>query len=566
MSTRGSTAAHEADRVFAERYRAIAARDRRFDGQFFTAVHTTGIYCRPSCPARTPRPENVSFHLTSASAHEAGFRACKRCLPEAAPGTPAWNLRGDAAGRAMRLIQDGELDRAGVPGLAARLGYSPRHLSRILTSELGAGPLALARAHRAQTARALLVGTDLPLAQIAYAAGFGSVRQFNDTMREVFDAAPSELRGRARTRRGAAAAEPQLAAASIRETPGTVLVRVELPVRAPFDARGVFDFLARRAVVGVEHAESPAPGTLRYARTLSLPHGPGAARLTAAAPADSPAHAGADARASGSWRVHAELELSDLADLPPALARLRRLLDLDADPEAVDAALAQDPALAPLTAAVPGIRVPGAVDPHELVFRAMVGQQISVEAARTHLGRLAEAAGSPYSSRFAGLTRLFPDAAAVLAAVDAPAETAPLDPSRPLRLPRRALTAIRTAAQALDDGTLAVHPGAESCTLRKALTELPGIGSWTAAYIAMRVLGEPDAWLPGDAALLNAARGLGLLGPADDRPRAQAHRALTASAEAWAPWRSYAVMHLWQAAGEPAAAPRTPPTPEGHRS
>lgn len=235
---------------FDERYRAVAARDRRFDGQFIVAVRTTGIYCRPSCPARTPKRSNVTFFLTSAAAHEAGFRACKRCLPEAAPGSPEWNLRSDVAARAMRLIAAGVVDRDGVDGLAARLGYSTRHLTRLLTAELGAGPLALARAQRAHTARLLLTGTDLTISEVAFSAGFSSLRQYNDTIREIFGMAPGQLRRR----------DDPLA-------PGSI--DVALPVREPFDARGVFGWLAARAVAGMESA-----GTTRYARTLRLPGGP----------------------------------------------------------------------------------------------------------------------------------------------------------------------------------------------------------------------------------------------------------------------------------------------------
>ncbi|MCZ2265141.1 bifunctional transcriptional activator/DNA repair enzyme AdaA, partial [Isoptericola sp. QY 916] len=232
-----TTTAHPDAREFEERYRAIAARDTRFDGQFFTAVSSTGIYCRPSCPARTPKPENVTFYLTSAAAHEAGYRACKRCLPEAAPGTPAWDLRRDLAGRAMRLIADGVVDREGTDGLAAHLGYSARHVHRLLTAELGAGPLALARAQRAQTARSLVVGTDLPLADVAFAAGFGSIRQFNDTMTEVFAVAPSELRARARRRPPAFRHGISLAGgpgpAADRGDVARVRLDLELPVREP---------------------------------------------------------------------------------------------------------------------------------------------------------------------------------------------------------------------------------------------------------------------------------------------------------------------------------------------
>ncbi|GIG36848.1 AlkA N-terminal domain-containing protein [Cellulomonas pakistanensis] len=536
------------DPGFDERYRAIDARDTRFDGQFVTAVSSTGIYCRPSCPARTPRREHVTFYRTSAAAHEAGYRACKRCLPEATPGTPEWDLRRDAVGRAMRLIADGVLDRGGVAALAAELGYTPRHVHRMLVAELGAGPQALARARRAQTARALLVGTALPVTDVAFAAGFGSVRQFNDTVREVFAVRPSELRARAR---GAGvpdagvpgagsptgAGSPAAAGAAVPgDAPAGAQVRLDLalPVRQPFDARGVLGFLAARAVAGVEVADLPDAGPLRYARTLALPHGPGAVEMVATADR------------AGAWRLALRLELASLADVGTAVARVRRLLDLDADPAAVDAALSADPALAPLVAATPGTRVPGTVDPAELVVRAIVGQQISVAAARGHLGRLAAVAGSPVASSIAGLERLFPTPAQVLAAVPPPVAGADPDPARPLRLPGRQVGAVLAAAAALADGTLPAHVGADPRRLRDGLVALPGVGPWTAAYVAMRVLGDPDAWLAGDVALVAGARAAGALDP--DLPRAAAHRALAARAEAWAPWRSYAAMHLWRAA------------------
>lgn len=519
------------DDLFAERYRAIDARDTRFDGQFFTAVSSTGIYCRPSCPARTPKPQNVTFYLTSAAAHEAGFRACKRCLPEAAPGTPEWDLRRDLAGRAMRLIGDGVVDREGVDGLAARLGYTPRHVHRLLVGELGAGPLALARARRAQTARALLVGSDLSLADVAFAAGFGSVRQFNDTVQEVFAARPSDLRAQARARGTRATPDP----AARPDEHAPVRLEVDLPVRQPFDAPGVFRFLAMRAVAGVEVADLTAPDRLRYARTLALPHGPAAVDVVATR-----------ARADG-WRVRVGLELTAVADVAPAVARVRRMLDLDADPVAVDAALAADPALAPLAARTPGIRVPGAVDPHELVLRALVGQQISVAAARTHLTRLAAHAGSPSPSAVPGLDRLFPTPAQVVAAVPEPVAGEPLDPDRPLRLPGQAVRAVLATCRSLADGSLPVHVGADPDDLRARLVARPRIGPWTAAYVAMRVLGDPDAWLDGDVALLAGARAAGVLDPGPASPAA--HRLLAGRATAWAPWRSYAAMHLWQAAG-----------------
>lgn len=515
---------------FAERYRAIDARDVRFDGQFFTAVSSTGIYCRPSCPARTPRPENVTFYSTSAAAHEAGFRACKRCLPEAAPGTPEWDLRRDLAGRAMRLIADGTVDRDGIDGLASRLGYSPRHVHRVLVGELGAGPQALARARRAQSARSLLVGSDLSLADVSFAAGFGSVRQFNATVQDVFAARPSELRARAR--RTAATDAAPLADGG---TPGhPVRLDVDLPVRQPFDAPGVLGFLAARAVDGVEVADLSGDGTLRYARTLALPGGPAAVEVVAR-----------QTPGTG-WSVRAHLELTGLADVAPAVARLRRMLDLDADPVAIDAALRRDPALAPLVESTAGARVPGAVDAHELVVRALVGQQISVAAARTHLGRLAARAGSGYSSSIPGLGRLFPTPRQILAAVPEPPTGEPLDPDRPLRLPGRSIRSVLAISRALDSGDLVVDVGVDAATLREALLAQPGIGRWTAAYVAMRVLGDPDAWLDGDVALVAGAKVAGML-PDSTPPRA-AHVALALLAQPWSPWRSYAAIHLWRVA------------------
>lgn len=534
MTTTLATHPATTDPVFAERYRAIASRDRRFDGQFITAVSSTGIYCRPSCPARTPKPENVTFYLTSAAAHEAGYRACKRCLPEAVPGTPSWDLGHDLSARAMRLVADGVVDREGVDGLAARLGYSARHVHRVLVAELGAGAVALARAVRAQTARALLTGTDLRLADVAFAAGFGSVRQFNDTVAEVFDTTPGELRRRARPDRATSTGDPRRppAAAPAGSTAddggATAALDLTLPLREPFDARGVFAFLAARAVDGVEVVDLDGP-LLSYARTLALPHGPGAFRATYGPPP------GSRRRAP---RFHVELELTSVADLPAAIARVRRLFDLDADPAAVDAALAADPALAASVRAVPGIRVPGAVDPAEILVRALVGQQISVAAARTHLSRLAVALGTAFASRF-GPTRLFPTPAQLAA-----------EGADHLRGPARRTAAVLGVAHALADGSLALSPADDPAAQRAALEAMPGVGPWTSGYVAMRVLHDPDVLLDGDLALRAGAAALGL---PDDR------RALAARAERWAPWRSYAAMHLWRAsAPTPTPAKETP--------
>lgn len=474
--------------TFHERYRAISARDTRFDGQFVTAVSSTGIYCRPSCPARTPKEQNVSFFATSAAAHEAGYRACKRCLPEAAPGSPAWNLRGDTAGRAMRLIADGVIEREGVPGLAARLGYSARHLTRLLSSELGAGPLALARAHRAHTARMLLVGTDLPIGDVAFSAGFASIRQCNETIREVFSLTPSELRAR---RRGGG-----------ETTPG--VIDLVLPYRAPIDVQGVFDWMSARALPGVEET-----GPQSFARHLRMPGGP--------------AHFAVRQDDKGVLRLRAEL--TRLGDLGPLVATVRRLFDLDADPEAVDAALTAHPELRPRVAAIPGIRVPGAADPHEMVIRAMVGQQITVVAARTALSRLATELGEVAPD---GVGCLFPTMAAI-------AEHG----ATVLRGPAARIRAITGTASALADGTLTVSVGDDRHEQRAALLAMPGIGPWTADYVRMRVLGDPDVFLPGDVAVRSGAAAVDL--PADPKE-------LTAWAERAGPWRSYLTAHLWRAA------------------
>ncbi|MFP5367918.1 MAG: bifunctional transcriptional activator/DNA repair enzyme AdaA, partial [Actinomycetes bacterium] len=365
---------------FWQRYRAIESRDTRFDGQFVTAVATTRIYCRPSCPARTPKPSNVTFYRTSAAAHEAGYRACKRCVPEAVPGTPEWNLRSDTAARAMRLISDGEIDRSGVPGLASRLGYSTRQLGRILQHELGAGPLALARASRAQTARTLLTATDMPLSDVAFASGFNSIRQFNQTIQEVYDLSPSQLRQRSRALSHASAGTRRNTCTSLRLT---------LPARTPYDG-GIFAFLRARAVEGVEQA-----GPSSYARLVRLPGGEGWFRAE---------------RGGGGLDVSATVE--HLKDLPVLLSRIRRLFDLDADPAAVDDVLSADPALRARVQRYPGIRLPGAVDPHEILIRAMVGQQISVAAATGILNRLS-VLGVPSGLGLAGYSRHFPTAAAL---------------------------------------------------------------------------------------------------------------------------------------------------------
>ncbi|MGV9889053.1 AlkA N-terminal domain-containing protein [Streptomyces sp. NPDC003395] len=468
--------------------RAVQSKDARFDGWFYTAVLTTRIYCRPSCPVVPPKPANMTFYPSAAACQQAGFRACKRCRPDTSPGSPEWNQRADLTARAMRLIADGVVDREGVPGLAARLGYSTRQVERQLLAELGAGPLALARAQRAQTARLLIETTPLPMADIAFASGFSSIRTFNDTVREVFALTPSELRARV----------PKSAAPA---APGTLSLR--LPFRAPLNPDNLFGHLAATAVPGVEEWRDGS-----YRRTLRLPYGHGIAALT-----PRPDH------------IACRLTLTDLRDLTVAISRCRRLLDLDADPVAIDDALRADPLLAPLVDKAPGRRVPRTVDEAEFAVRAVLGQQVSTAAARTHAARLATAHGEPVTDPEGGLTRLFPDPAA-LAAVDP--ET--------LAMPRTRRTTFTTLVRHLADGSL--HLGVESdwAEARARLLQLPGFGPWTVDVIAMRALGDPDSFLPTDLGIRRAAAELGL-------PATPA--ALTARAAAWRPWRAYAVQYLW---------------------
>jgi AraC family transcriptional regulator of adaptative response / DNA-3-methyladenine glycosylase II len=535
---------------FEQRYRIIQSRDPRFDGQFITAVRSTGIYCRPSCPARTPKAANVTFYETSAAAHEAGYRACKRCLPEAVPGTPAWNLRNDLAARAMRLIGDGVIERDGVDGLSRQLGYSSRHLTRVLSHELGAGPLALSRAMRAQTARTLLTSTDLSMSEIAFAAGFSSIRQFNDTIAEVFELTPTQMR--ARQSRGQAAA------------PGSI--ELMLPYREPFDASGVFTWLAARAVPGVETVTANS-----YSRSIALPGGPGWFTVR-----------------QSDRQLVLDAHLTALGDLPVLVSRIRRLFDLDADPLAVDRALSADPVLAERVRAVPGIRMPGAVDAHEMLFRAIIGQQITVAAARTLLHRLAEAAGSPIGAEDrtgptgpAGANGTTgPTGAYGPAGADGRTGTRAADGSAPpeprptllfptaaqvaehasdvLTGPRAKIATVVRVAEALASGDLTLSFGDDAAVQRARLTAIPGIGEWTAGYLAMRVLKSPDILLTGDVAVRSGARSLGL----PDAPRELA----TWAAE-FAPWRSYLCLHLWAAsAARPAPARSGAPSGASPRS
>ena len=480
-------------------YRAVKSRDRRFDGVFYTAVRTTGIYCRPSCPATTPRRHNVAFFPTAAAAQCAGFRACRRCVPDATPGSPAWDVAADVAGRAMRLIADGVVEREGVEGLATRVGYTSRHLGRVLSAELGAGPLALARARRAQTARVLVETTRMPFAHVAFASGFSSIRQFNETVRAVYASSPSELRGKTAVTHGAAGQ-----------------LELRLAVRRPFAATELHSFLAARVVVGIEQS---GPGW--YARALSLPHGSGVVRLTLE-PDDSTATA----------FVKCSLRVQDLRDVSAAVERCRRLLDADCDPLAVDEQLSADSRLSASVRIRPGLRVPGHVDGHELAVRAVLGQQISVTRAGELAGLLVERYGARLPPNMAHdrggaspgpITHMFPTAAAL-------ADAAPGD----LPMPRARGRALRALCAALARNEIPLDRSADRADVRRALLALPGIGPWTADYIAMRALGNPDVFLPTDVGVRKALRQSGH----DPRHAEQLSRA-------WRPWRSYAQMHLW---------------------
>lgn len=467
-------------------YRAVMSKDARFDGWFVTAVLTTKIYCRPSCPVRPPYAKNIRFLPTAAAAQQQGFRACKRCRPDASPGSPEWNQRADVVSRAMRLIADGVVDREGVTGLATRVGYSTRQLERHLQAEVGAGPLAVARAQRAQTARLLIETTAMPFSEVAFGSGFSSIRQFNDTVRLVFDGSPTAMREKARKRDTVAAAS----ALSFR-----------LPFRKPFTPDMLFMRLIGTGVPGVEGVTDD--GT--YCRTMRLPHGTCIAEL-----APTPDY------------IACRLILDDVRDLTTAIARCRRLLDLDADPEAVDEFLGADPHLAQLVAKYPGTRIRRTVDEHEAAIRVVLGQQVSLGAARTHAGRLVATHGEPLARPHSGLTHTFPTVDALVG----------LEPSE-LKMPAARQRSLIGLIHALADGSITLDAGSDWSKVREQLVALPGIGPWTAEMIAMRALGDPDAFPATDMGVVKAARAIGIDGD------------IATYAHAWRPWRSYAVQYLW---------------------
>lgn len=467
-------------------YRAAESRDERFDGVVYIGVRSTGVYCRPSCPAIMPKRSNVLFFPTAAGAQAAGFRACRRCRPEVAPGSPEWNARADVVGRAMRLIADGVVDREGVGGLSRRLGYTSRHIHRQLQAEVGVGPLALARAHRAQTARMLLDATRMPMADVAFASGFASVRQFNDVTRRVFGATPSQLRSRSK------------------QLPMNGAVSVRMPLRSPYAIDETLSFLRPRCAPGVEVVED---GT--YRRSVRLPHGYGIVEVVPA----------------GDYftcRAH----VKDVRDLGTLVQRCRSFLDLNSDPVAIHDALCRDPCLRPALERLPGLRIVGTLDAHELAVRAVLGQQVSVKAAASAAHRLVELIGTRVDDAH-GLTHMFPSVETI---AEADLSAMGMPESR-----RRTVTRL---AWALATGELVLDAGVDRSDVRSRLLAMPGIGPWTASYIAMRALNDPDAFPPGDRGALRGAAALGLAIDVGE---------LDARSARWRPWRAYALQYLWAA-------------------
>lgn len=483
------------DGGFEVTYRAVEARERRLDGRVFVGVTSTGIYCRPVCPVPMPRREHVRFFPAAAAAEGAGFRACRRCRPEASPDSPDWDVRADLVGRGLRLIADGVVDRDGIDGLATRLSVGSRHVHRAFVQELGTGPLAVARSRRAALAKQLLEQTDLPSTEVAFAAGFSSVRSYHDTLRRVYDRTPTEIRTR-RRRDDVRSEAPEL----------------RLAYRPPLAADRLLKFLAARAVPGVEQV---ADG--HYARAMRTSGGsPVVIELV-----PDPAEPVVALRVTGVG--------GDVPLLASVVQAARRLLDLDADPDAIDGALADDGALGGLVRATPGTRLPGTTDGFELAVRAIVGQQVSVAGARTTLGRIAERFGEPLATPSAAIVRLFPTPERLAEA-----------PRDGLGVPGARADAITAVARAVASGDLDLSGSAELEPTLESLTSIRGVGEWTAAYVAMRAMRDPDAFPLGD---LGVRHGFAALGLAHDA------RSIRARAERWRPWRAYAAMHLWHAEG-----------------
>jgi AraC family transcriptional regulator of adaptative response / DNA-3-methyladenine glycosylase II len=468
-------------------YRAVEARDRRFEGQFFLGVRTTGIYCRPGCPAPTPKQHNVRFFTCAAAAESAGFRACLRCRPDSLPGSPAWNGTSTTVARALRLIQDGGLDDANIDTLAARVGVGSRHLRRLFQDQVGTSPLAIARTRRAHFARKLIEETRLSMSDVALSAGFASVRSFNTGMRATFNQTPRQLRGG--------------------RMPSDVSgLRLRIPVREPYDWAGLLRYLRDRATAGVETVETNA-----YRRSIVVDGDAGILEVT---------------RVPG-----AALELRLPALASPALirvvARVAQMFDVATDVERIAADLRRDPLLRRALGGGPAPRIPVAWDPFELTIRAILGQQVSVRGATTLAGRLARAFGEklPRTLASGSVTHLFPT----------PTRLSRARVER-IGMPGARAQALRGVAAAVRDGNLRLDAANPEATVR-SLVALPGIGDWTAQYVAMRGLGEPDAFPATDLGVLRA------LAQMNGLPKSAAVERRSAR---WRPWRAYATMALWR--------------------
>jgi len=473
-------------------YQALRTRDKRFDGKFFTGVLTTGIFCRPICPARTPKKQNCQFYPTAAAAMAAGLRPCLRCRPEAAPGSPAWNGVSTTVTRALRLIDDGVLDDIGVRGLANRLGISTRHLSRLFSKHLGTNPISVANSQRILLAKKLISETSLPFSQIAIYYGFGSVRRFNDALKKTYQRTPSELR------RNTSSAPT-----------GIDSINIKLAYRPPYDWKQVSGFLQTRAIPGVEEV-----GPWGYRRSIRLGGTPSVFEAVPDADAD---------------QLKVTFYISDIGSLHSAVNKVRALFDLDVDCEAIQRQFSADPILAEQVKRHPGLRVPGAWDVFELSIRAILGQQISVAAASTFAGRLVQKYGYPLTDcTHSGITHLFP----------LPEELANVDLSA-IGLPRKRADSITGLARAFADTMTKIDSAKNLEEIEKVFCQLPGVGPWTAQYIAMRALGYPNAFPVGDLGLIRALKAL--------NPNADAN-SLSKHAERWRPWRAYAAMHLWTGA------------------
>ncbi len=475
------------------RYLALTTRDARFDGRFFTGVKMTGIYCRPICPARTPLRKNVVFFDSAAAAQEAGFRPCLRCRPESSPDLGAWKGTSNTVARALALIETGALDAEDLEGLANRLGVGERQLRRLFRKHLGASPVAVAQTRRVLLAKQLIHETNLPMTEVALASGFGSVRRFNETFQALYDRPPARLRRSNGPERSA----------------DGEWVRLRLPYKPPYDWDGIMSFQRGHVIAGIESADSE-----RYVRSIAIGDAVGLIAVK---------------QGAGDF-LEVSVRFSDLRALPSIIARVRRKFDLAADPQAINAHLRQDAILAPFVTARPGLRAPGAWDGFELAVRAILGQQISVAAACKLGARLTVLHGRllppELASLVPGVTHVFPSAAD-LAGVDL----------ADLPMPRSRSRALESLARAVAADPAILTPRRDLAHAIETLKSLPGVGEWTAQYIAMRELREPDAFPAADVALMRALRR-----PGEDRPDAAQ---VLARAEAWRPWRAYACFHLW---------------------